>query len=107
MQIDMMISGNGPVSAVTYLSDFKLFEVVFAIPSSSDPTPTENCGRFVSFPLLYIQDLKQVQLCDTASLIFAITCIMYCFFSLCRAYMEAIYVEPNSNTGLVNFTVSY
>ncbi|CAN7040232.1 unnamed protein product [Brassica oleracea var. botrytis] len=44
VQIDMMISGNGPVSAVTYLSDFKLFEVVFAIPSSSEPAPTENCG---------------------------------------------------------------
>ncbi|CAN6884640.1 unnamed protein product [Brassica oleracea] len=43
-EIDMMISGNGPVSAVTYLSDFKLFEVVFAIPSSSEPAPTENCG---------------------------------------------------------------
>nr|VDD42097.1 unnamed protein product [Brassica oleracea] len=44
VQIDMMISGNGPVSAVTYLSDFKLFEVVFAIPSSSEPAPTDNCG---------------------------------------------------------------
>lgn len=55
VQIDMMISGNGPVSAVTYLSDFKLFEVVFAIPSSSEPAPTENSGRYISFSLLYIQ----------------------------------------------------
>ncbi|CAN6878124.1 unnamed protein product [Brassica oleracea] len=53
----MMISGNGPVSAVTYLSDFKLFEVVFAIPSSSEPAPTENCGRYISFSLFYIQIL--------------------------------------------------
>ncbi|KAF3587067.1 hypothetical protein F2Q69_00026291 [Brassica cretica] len=55
VQIDMMISGNGPVSAVTYLSDFKLFEVVFAIPSSSEPAPTDNCGRYISFSLFYIQ----------------------------------------------------
>ncbi|KFK44358.1 hypothetical protein AALP_AA1G247100 [Arabis alpina] len=43
-EIDLMISGNGPVSAVTYLSDLKLFSVVFALPSSSEPSPSENCG---------------------------------------------------------------
>ncbi|VVA92210.1 unnamed protein product [Arabis nemorensis] len=43
-EIDLMISGNGPVSAVTYLSDLKLFRVVFAFPSSSEPSPSENCG---------------------------------------------------------------
>ncbi|WZZ58507.1 hypothetical protein YC2023_058614 [Brassica napus] len=44
VQIDLMISGNGPVSAVTHLSDLKLFGVVFALPSSSEPAPLENCG---------------------------------------------------------------
>ncbi|CAN8304410.1 unnamed protein product [Cochlearia groenlandica] len=43
-EIDLMISGNGPISAVTYLSDLKLFSVVFAFPSSSEPAPSENCG---------------------------------------------------------------
>ncbi|CAG7864941.1 unnamed protein product [Brassica rapa] len=43
-EIDLMISGNGPVSAVTHLSDLKLFGVVFALPSSSEPAPLENCG---------------------------------------------------------------
>ncbi|KAJ0257624.1 Uncharacterized protein HA466_0084640 [Hirschfeldia incana] len=43
-EIDLMISGNGPVSAVTHLSDLKLFGVVFAVPSSSEPAPSENCG---------------------------------------------------------------
>ncbi|XP_018441264.1 CCA tRNA nucleotidyltransferase, mitochondrial [Raphanus sativus] len=43
-EIDLMISGNGPVSAVTYLSDLKLFGVVFSFPSSSEPAPSENCG---------------------------------------------------------------
>lgn len=67
MQIDMMISGNGPVSAVTYLSDFKLFEVVFAIPSSSEPAPTENCGRYISFSLFYIQNAS----CFSSNVLFA------------------------------------
>ncbi|XP_023644598.1 putative CCA tRNA nucleotidyltransferase 2 isoform X2 [Capsella rubella] len=43
-EIDLMISGNGPVSAVTYLSELKLFRVVFALPSSAEPSPSENCG---------------------------------------------------------------
>ncbi|ESQ34527.1 hypothetical protein EUTSA_v10007128mg [Eutrema salsugineum] len=43
-EIDLMISGNGPVSAVKYLSDLKLFRVVFAFPSSSEPVPSEDCG---------------------------------------------------------------
>ncbi|XP_010477526.1 PREDICTED: putative CCA tRNA nucleotidyltransferase 2 [Camelina sativa] len=43
-EIDLMISGNGPVSAVTYLSELKLFRLVFALPSSADPSPSENCG---------------------------------------------------------------
>ncbi|XP_009103224.1 CCA tRNA nucleotidyltransferase, mitochondrial [Brassica rapa] len=43
-EVDLMISGNGPVSAVTYLSDLKLFGVVFAFPASSEPAPSENCG---------------------------------------------------------------
>ncbi|KAL1225831.1 hypothetical protein V5N11_021048 [Cardamine amara subsp. amara] len=42
-EIDLMISGNGPVSAVTYLSDLKLLRVVFAFPSSAEPTPSEKC----------------------------------------------------------------
>ncbi|KAF2559350.1 hypothetical protein F2Q68_00017075 [Brassica cretica] len=41
---DLMISGNGSVSAVTYLSDLKLFEVVFVFPSSSELAPSEDCG---------------------------------------------------------------
>ncbi|CAG7861870.1 unnamed protein product [Brassica rapa] len=41
-EIDLMISGDGVVSVVTYLSDLKLFGVVFALPSSSEPAPSEN-----------------------------------------------------------------
>ncbi|KAG7592655.1 Poly A polymerase head domain [Arabidopsis thaliana x Arabidopsis arenosa] len=43
-EIDLMISGNGPVSAVTYLSELKLFTVVFSLPSSAEPSPSEYCG---------------------------------------------------------------
>ncbi|KAJ0234560.1 Poly A polymerase [Hirschfeldia incana] len=43
-EIDLMISGNDPVQAVTYLLDLKLFGLVFALPSSSEPAPSDNCG---------------------------------------------------------------
>ncbi|XP_010534110.1 PREDICTED: putative CCA tRNA nucleotidyltransferase 2 [Tarenaya hassleriana] len=42
-EIDLMISGNRPVAAATYIHDLKLFFVVFALPSSPDPAPLENC----------------------------------------------------------------
>ncbi|WZZ07788.1 hypothetical protein YC2023_093709 [Brassica napus] len=51
-EIDLMISGNDPVQAVTYLSDLKLFELVFALPSSSEPAPSENCS---SLCLAYLE----------------------------------------------------
>lgn len=40
-EIESMISGSEPVSAITCLYDLKLFGVVFAC----EPTPSENCGR--------------------------------------------------------------
>ncbi|CAF2164132.1 unnamed protein product [Brassica napus] len=41
-EIDLMISGDGAVSVVTNLSDLKLFGVVFALPSSSEPATSEK-----------------------------------------------------------------
>ncbi|CAN7111408.1 unnamed protein product, partial [Brassica rapa subsp. narinosa] len=41
-EIDLMISGDGAVSVVMDLSDLKLFWVVFALPSSSEPAPSEK-----------------------------------------------------------------
>ncbi|KAG2278407.1 hypothetical protein Bca52824_060962 [Brassica carinata] len=41
-EIDLMISGDGAVSVVMNLSDMKLFGVVFALPSSSEPAPSEK-----------------------------------------------------------------
>jgi tRNA nucleotidyltransferase/poly(A) polymerase len=61
-EIDLMISGNGPVSAVTYLSDLKLFSVVFALPSSAEPSPPENCGRFISFLLVTLANFANLVL---------------------------------------------
>ncbi|KAL1195819.1 hypothetical protein V5N11_027686 [Cardamine amara subsp. amara] len=42
-EIDLMITGNRPVSAVTYLFDLKLFSLLFALPSSSS-VPEPGCG---------------------------------------------------------------
>uniref|UniRef100_A0A1J3K7B5 CCA tRNA nucleotidyltransferase, mitochondrial n=1 Tax=Noccaea caerulescens TaxID=107243 RepID=A0A1J3K7B5_NOCCA len=42
-EIDLMISGNRPITAVNLLSDLKLLGLVFALPASSEPAPSENC----------------------------------------------------------------
>ncbi|CDY28557.1 BnaC02g19260D [Brassica napus] len=56
-EIDLMISGDGAVSVVTNLSDLKLFGVVFALPSSSEPAPSEKFSRYISFLLLTFGNL--------------------------------------------------
>ncbi|KAL0642981.1 hypothetical protein Bca4012_041271 [Brassica carinata] len=56
-EIDLMISGDGAVSVVMNLSDMKLFGVVFALPSSSEPAPSEKFSRYISFLLLTFGNL--------------------------------------------------
>ncbi|CAN7128017.1 unnamed protein product [Brassica rapa subsp. narinosa] len=58
MQIDLMISGDGAVSVVTNLSDLKLFGVVFALPSSSEPATSEKFSTYISFLLLTFGNLE-------------------------------------------------
>lgn len=45
-EIDLMISGNEPVKAMTYLRDLALFFVVFNIPSPHEPSISEECHRY-------------------------------------------------------------
>lgn len=105
VQIDLMISGNGPVSAVTYLSDLKLFRVVFAFPSSSEPSPSENCGRFISFLLLLTHGkLANLVLWHCYSYFAKIT-HMSRYLSLCQSYLEAMWGLIQT-PGLGKFSVS-
>ncbi|CAH8306775.1 unnamed protein product [Eruca vesicaria subsp. sativa] len=53
-------TGNGPASAVTHLADLKLFGVVFALPSSSEPAPSENFSRFISLILITLGNLANL-----------------------------------------------
>ncbi|WZZ04661.1 hypothetical protein YC2023_090582 [Brassica napus] len=57
-EIDLMISGDGAVSVVTNLSDLKLFGVVFALPSSSEPATSEKFSTYISFLLLTFGNLE-------------------------------------------------
>lgn len=89
IQIDLMISGNEPVKAMTYLRDLALFFVVFNIPSPHEPSISEECHRYMigsitsytaKFGLLpalflfdkenaiYLQSTKEVQTNVTKSL---------------------------------------
>ena len=47
MQIDLMISGNQPVKAMTYICDLTLFSIVFSLPPNFEPAKTENCDRYL------------------------------------------------------------
>ena len=47
MQIDLMISGNQPVKAMTYICDLTLFSIVFSLPPNFEPAKSENCDRYL------------------------------------------------------------
>ncbi|OVA05306.1 Poly A polymerase [Macleaya cordata] len=46
-EIDLMISGNQPVQAMTYICDLQLFWVVFCLPAKFEPAISEGCDRLV------------------------------------------------------------
>ncbi|KAK4413316.1 CCA tRNA nucleotidyltransferase, mitochondrial [Sesamum alatum] len=44
-EIDLMISGNQPVRAMTYISELQLFWAVFTLPPDMEPSIPEGCER--------------------------------------------------------------
>ncbi|XP_051124533.1 tRNA nucleotidyltransferase cca2 [Andrographis paniculata] len=44
-EIDLMVSGNQPVTAITYISELQLFWAVFNLPSEVKPSEPEACER--------------------------------------------------------------
>ncbi|CAA3012913.1 CCA tRNA nucleotidyltransferase 2 [Olea europaea subsp. europaea] len=44
-EINLMISGNHPVKAMTYISDLQLFWAVFSLPPGPEPSTSEGCER--------------------------------------------------------------
>ncbi|XP_055833657.1 tRNA nucleotidyltransferase cca2 [Solanum dulcamara] len=44
-EIDLMMSGDQPVKAMTYIADLKLFWAVFSIPSDFEPSIPDGCDR--------------------------------------------------------------
>ncbi|XP_041012281.1 tRNA nucleotidyltransferase cca2 isoform X2 [Juglans microcarpa x Juglans regia] len=45
VEIDLMISGNQPVKAMTYICDLMLFPIVFSFPPKFEPSKSESCDR--------------------------------------------------------------
>ncbi|GLT68940.1 hypothetical protein SLA2020_411300 [Shorea laevis] len=45
VEIDLMISGNQPVKAMTYICDLMLFWIVFSLPPKFEPAKSEGCDR--------------------------------------------------------------
>ncbi|XP_010256421.1 PREDICTED: putative CCA tRNA nucleotidyltransferase 2 [Nelumbo nucifera] len=44
-EIDLMISGNQPVKAMTHICDLQLFWVIFSLPDKYEPIIAEGCER--------------------------------------------------------------
>ncbi|KAB1209078.1 CCA tRNA nucleotidyltransferase, mitochondrial [Morella rubra] len=45
VEIDLMISGNQPVKAMTHICDLTLFGIVFNFPPNFEPPKSEGCDR--------------------------------------------------------------
>ncbi|KAL2893572.1 putative CCA tRNA nucleotidyltransferase 2 [Bienertia sinuspersici] len=67
-EVDLMIGGNQPVKAVTYICDLQLFWVVFSLPPNVEPSPAEACDRlclaFMDTTWRLIQKLEALILND-------------------------------------------
>uniref|UniRef100_A0A803L025 Poly A polymerase head domain-containing protein n=1 Tax=Chenopodium quinoa TaxID=63459 RepID=A0A803L025_CHEQI len=67
-EVDLMIGGNEPVKAVTYIRDLQLFWIVFNVPSNVEPSLPEECDRFclafMDTALRLIQSLESLNLND-------------------------------------------
>ncbi|KAL2949132.1 hypothetical protein AAZX31_20G161500 [Glycine max] len=44
-EIDLMISGNQPIKAMTYICDLTLFWIVFSLPPEFEPAISDGCER--------------------------------------------------------------
>nr|XP_025883914.1 LOW QUALITY PROTEIN: putative CCA tRNA nucleotidyltransferase 2 [Solanum lycopersicum] len=55
-EIDLMMSGDQPVKAMTYIADLKLFSAVFSLPSDFEPSIPDGCDSlccvFLAWELL-------------------------------------------------------
>ncbi|XP_074269188.1 tRNA nucleotidyltransferase cca2-like isoform X3 [Silene latifolia] len=68
LEVDLMIAGNQPVKAVTYICDLQLFWTVFTLPSNVDPSTPEACDRscltFIDAAWSLVQSLESLTLSD-------------------------------------------
>ncbi|KAG5575698.1 hypothetical protein H5410_055832 [Solanum commersonii] len=64
-EIDLMMSGDQPVKAMTYIADLKLFSAVFSLPSDFEPSIPDGCDRNDP-PIVYVSYFGIVQ--DTSEI---------------------------------------
>ncbi|KAI4320189.1 hypothetical protein MLD38_033695 [Melastoma candidum] len=86
-EVDLMIAGNEPVKAVSYIYELRLFWVVFSLPPSYEPSLPEDCDRLclahlnAAFDLLELLKLtindEQRRLALYAALFFPFRMITY------------------------------
>ncbi|XP_031266869.1 tRNA nucleotidyltransferase cca2 isoform X1 [Pistacia vera] len=66
-EIDLMVSGNQPVKALTYICDLTLFWIVFNLPPKSEPAVSDGCDRLCIAYLDAAWNLTQLIGCSNLS----------------------------------------
>ncbi|KAL0013733.1 hypothetical protein SO802_000802 [Lithocarpus litseifolius] len=54
VEIDLMLSGNQPAKAMTYICDLMLFWIVFTLPPKFEPAKSEGCDSYLLILWNYI-----------------------------------------------------
>lgn len=62
LQIDLMVAGNQPVKAMSYVSTLRLFWVVFNPPPNVNPLIPEGHDRYIVIIFIRICNVKKKKL---------------------------------------------
>jgi tRNA nucleotidyltransferase/poly(A) polymerase len=99
-EVDLMISGNEPVKAITYIYDLQLFSVVFSLPpkiNSADPEGHDSLGvACMSAAWELVQSIGRSTFTDEQR---RLTLYSALFFPLRKTQ----YSEKNKNIPVVNY----
>ncbi|KAJ0025903.1 hypothetical protein Pint_07677 [Pistacia integerrima] len=61
-EIDLMVSGNQPVKAMTYICDLTLFWIVVNLPPKSEPAVSDGCDRYELFKIVSRDEQRRLAL---------------------------------------------
>ncbi|XP_065881944.1 tRNA nucleotidyltransferase cca2 isoform X2 [Euphorbia lathyris] len=99
-EIDLMISGNQPVKAMTYIADLTLFSVVFGLPPKVEPPVLEGSSKLCVAYLDAAWDL--IQLIGSSSFTDEQRRLAL-YAALFLPFRSVMYMEKGKKSPVVNF----